>query len=382
MKPIKYFSMFSGIGGFEYGMEQSDYEFENCGYSEIDKYASSIYAKHFPNHRNFGDATEIQTKDIPDIDFLVGGFPCQAFSIAGKRGGFDDTRGTLFFELARVLKDKRPRYFLFENVKGLLSHNKGETFKTILGVLSDLGYDVQWKIYNSKDYQVPQNRERIFIKGYLRRECGQEVLSFRENQEESSTAINGHSVLSRSAYYHPTSETISGTLTAGGQHSGGRIFVNVSDDDRKIKKVGNYSPKNHHGKNIYSTDGLSPTLCSGSVMKNGLNILEADWDLEKCVGSPRPHASKTNGDLSPCLTANNYGCSTPILQFKNNIGEDDYLVRRLTPVECERLQAFPDGWTEYGADGEKISDTQRYKCLGNAVTTTVITHIIGEMFNG
>ena len=182
---MKYFSMFSGIGGFELGLQNSKHNFECVGFCEVDKYAISIYTRHFPNHHNFGDATKLQTETIPDFDFLVGGFPCQAFSVAGKRRGFDDTRGTLFFEIARVLKDKRPRYFLLENVKGLLSHDKGKTFQTILEVLSDLGYNVQWTVLNSKEF-VPQNRERIFIEGYLGRECGLEVLSVRGNFEEDT----------------------------------------------------------------------------------------------------------------------------------------------------------------------------------------------------
>ena len=122
---MKYFSMFSGIGGFEYGMEQSKHDFECVGFCEVDKYAISIYTRHFPTHRNYGDATKINTEELEDFQFLVGGFPCQAFSIAGKRKGFEDARGTLFFEIARVLRDKKPQYFLLENVKGLLSHDGG-----------------------------------------------------------------------------------------------------------------------------------------------------------------------------------------------------------------------------------------------------------------
>ena len=182
--------MFSGIGGFELGIQQSNIPMECVGFCEVDKYAISIYKRHFPTHRNYGDATAIKTDELPDFDFLVGGFPCQAFSHAGLRRGFDDTRGTLFFEIARVLKDKRPRYFLLENVRGLLSHNKGETFQTILEILSDLGYYVKWEIYNSKDFGVPQRRERIFIKGYFRGECGGEVLSFRGSYEEDSRRLN------------------------------------------------------------------------------------------------------------------------------------------------------------------------------------------------
>lgn len=133
------------------------------GFSEIDKYAKSIYIKHFPKHPDLGDATRIRTEELPNIDFLVGGFPCQAFSIAGKRRGFDDTRGTLFFEITRILKDKRPKHFLLENVQGLLSHNKGKTFQAILGVLTDLGYTVTWQVLNSKDFCTPQKTDEGFI---------------------------------------------------------------------------------------------------------------------------------------------------------------------------------------------------------------------------
>ena len=380
--PIKFFSMFSGIGGFEYGMELSNHKFECVGHSEIDKFARSIYERHYPNHINFGDATEIRTEDLPDFDFFVGGFPCQAFSIAGKGRGFHDTRGTLFFEIARVLRDKKPKHFLLENVKNLLSHERGKTFQKILEVIDELGYDAKWKVYNSKNHGVPQNRERIFIKGYSREECGQEILSVGEDKEESSAVINGGCVMNRSAYYYPSpNDTLCACITAEGHHSGGRNFVNVSDfDDRKIHKWGNFSPTQHYGKNIYDPNGLCPTLCAESVVKNGLNIVENEYELERCVGSPRPHASKTNGDIPPCLTAQNYGSSTPILQFKNEKDEGDYLVRRLTPVECERLQGFPDNWTKYGKDGELISDTQRYKTCGNAVTTTVVRDIINEVF--
>jgi len=210
---MRYLSTFSGIGGFELGITQayeskvfirdgktpttepktpkqsmesatkgvlpnrdkSDTELRgdtralSCvGYSEIDKYASQIYQAHFPNHKNYGDITKINEKELPDFDLLVGGFPCQSFSIAGKRGGFSDTRGTMFFELARIIKEKQPRLFVFENVKGLLSHDQGRTFTTIITTLDELGYDCQWQVLNSKNHGVPQNRERVFIVGHSR----------------------------------------------------------------------------------------------------------------------------------------------------------------------------------------------------------------------
>ena len=173
---MKYLSLFSGIGGFELGIQQV-YEQNNkikskeqsekvlcstdrstplcIGYSEIDKYAIQIYEKHF-KHKNYGDITKINPKELPDFDLVVGGFPCQSFSIAGKRLGFNDTRGTLFFDIARIIKEKRPKYLLLENVKGLLSHDNGNTFRTILSTIDELGYDFQWQVLNSKNFGVPQ----------------------------------------------------------------------------------------------------------------------------------------------------------------------------------------------------------------------------------
>src|SRR3989304_1859821 len=154
-KEIKYFSMFTGVGGFELGLQntrliqQEDKErmsninrtssqYYSCvGFSEIDKYANQLLANKFPNIKNYGDATKINPNELPDFDMLCGGFPCQSFSIAGKRRGFEDTRGTLFFDIARIIKAKRPSYILLENVKGLLNHNKGQTFKVIIQTLDE-----------------------------------------------------------------------------------------------------------------------------------------------------------------------------------------------------------------------------------------------------
>ena len=240
---IKYLSLFSGIGGFEVGIQNSNIDMECVAYAEIDKYAASIYARHFPRHKNLGDVTKIKTEDLPEFDLLVGGFPCQAFSHAGKRRGFDDTRGTLFFEIARVLKDKRPRYFLLENVRGLLSHNKGETFQTILEVLSNLGYNVKWEIYNSKDYGVPQRRERLFIKGYFRGECGQEVLSFQGSNGENTRGVSNSQLVKLNdkaqAQTVYDSNGLSCTLSANGGGQGGKTglyLVPKCDVDEQREK--------------------------------------------------------------------------------------------------------------------------------------------------
>lgn len=310
--------MFSGIGGFELGIIKSfqrrecktsyatndmpmprggdewwwrDCEQTMCiGFSEIDKYAKQVYLKHFPNHKDYGDATKIRTDELPYFDLLVGGFPCQAFSVAGKRQGFQDTRGTMFFEIARILSDKRPRHFLLENVKGLLSHDNGKTFQTILKILTDLGYVVEWQVLNSKNFGVPQNRERVFIRGHLG------IRGFRE------------------------------------------IFPIGESNTKHIQE--------NSQRNAYC-------LQAGNDKHRGTYIRTDKQDS-------RPKGNKSNSSNSIRRTSYTNGMR----------------IRRLTPTECARLQGFPDDWC---AD---LSDTQAYKCYGNAVTTNVVEAIMNKLIAG
>lgn len=410
---IKYLSLFSGIGGFEYGIQLSRHRDKliNIGYSEIDKYADSIYRKRFPSrmvgdihtHTPMGDVTKLRTSDLPSFDLLVGGFPCQAFSIAGKRRGFDDTRGTLFFEIARILRDKRPRYFLLENVKGLLSHDKGKTLQEILRVLTELGYDIQYQVYNCKNHDVPQNRERIYLKGYFRERCGGEILSLRNTNKEVAGAMNFYTPPNRCGKLVDVGG-INGTLTTSGKDGEHNTFINENqlmeitskvsqgrrvydskglgitlnargnngyyvDYDSKMNCIGNIRPSNHIEDNVYGSDGLVSTICRSNVP-----IIEDNVTLARPVLTPDRVNKRQNGrrmkeDGEPSFTitsTDRYGVY------------DEFRIRRLTPIECERLQGFPDDWTKYGADGEIISNTQRYKCLGNAVTTTVVRDIFNN----
>jgi DNA (cytosine-5)-methyltransferase 1 len=294
----KYFSMFSGIGGFEIPLNKLG---AKCvGYSEIDKYAIKVYERHF-KHDNYGNATTINAKELPDFDLLVGGFPCQAFSIAGKRNGFNDTRGTLFFDVARILAEKRPRHLVLENVKGLLSHEQGKTFQTILGVLSDLGYRVEWQVLNSKDFGVPQNRERIYFVGHLRGECGRKVFPITKNGGLSSER----------------QRQISPTITQRYYKQGQSDPYIVSEEAESSKQ---------------------------SLQQEGNQSNDSD---------------SRGGQTYPAVPR----------------------IRRLTPLECERLQGFPDNHTQLGIGDEPISDTQRYKMCGNAVTVNTVQAVMERLFN-
>src|SRR3990167_645128 len=175
---MRYFSMFSGVEGFGQGING-----EPIGFSEIDKYASMVLKYRFPNVKNYGDCTKIRWSEVADFDLLCGGSPCQDFSIAGKRRGLTGSRSSLAWEFIRCLRDKKPKYFIWENVKGVMSSRSGWDFANILSAFSESGYNLWWQVLNAKDFGVPQNRERIFVVGF-REVSLKEVFFERENSKE------------------------------------------------------------------------------------------------------------------------------------------------------------------------------------------------------
>lgn len=358
------------------------------GYAEIDKYASAVYKYHFPEHRNYGDATAIIPDELPDFDFLIAGFPCQAFSIAGKRQGFNEARGTLFFEIARVLSHKRPGHFLLENVKGLDSHESGKTVGEIFRILGELGYFVEKTVLNSKDYGVPQNRERVFFIGHLGGECGREILSVGEDGQEPDGALYGlrGEVRAEGAVGYEGSDLFNKSLPQDGQnghlYQGTATGINMpsrgpeprADGLACTVKAGESGTKNlvqisegRQGERVYDSDGLAAGLTASATGGTKNNFYR--------VGTLRTHKDgegfrEISGDVSPTLNARarEDGSGQAVIEFNQRI-------RRLTPVECERLQGLPDDWTRYGLFDEKeqeISDTQRYKMCGNGFTANVI----------
>ena len=372
---MKFIDLFAGIGGFRYGLQKVEIESESssdnesgasqhgqrafhCVWSnEWDKYANQIYTKHF-GECDSRDIRTVDTKDIPDHDLLCAGFPCQSFSIAGKRLGFEDTRGTMFFEIARIIRDKRPRYFLLENVKGLLSHDEGKTFQTILGVLSDLGYEYQWQVLNSKNFGVPQNRERVFIVGHLRETSRPEVFPIGES----------YSISHQTKYAEQAGRSrISSTIDAryGSLRNAGETYLHYiggirGKRDMWLKDNKQNSRNFSQGQRVYSSDGIASTIAGNAGGLGGKTGLYAIPVLTPDRMEKRQNGRRFKNDGDPAFTLTS--------QDKHGV-YDGLNIRRLTPIECERLQGFPDNWTE------GISDTQRYKCLGNAVTTLVITEI-------
>ena len=222
--------MFAGIGGFRTGLTRAG-GFRCVGHCEIDKYANASYKAIYEpgkEEQYYHDATKIDPADLPDFDLLCGGFPCQTFSIAGRRKGFDDTRGTLFFEIARLAQSKRPSYLLLENVPGLLSHDKGRTFSVILATLNDLGYRVEWMVLNSKHFGVPQSRRRLFLICYLDPRCAGKIFPVFGTSGKALIQVLGGSQGSR-VY---DADGIACTQTAGAGGVGGKTGLYIIPQDR------------------------------------------------------------------------------------------------------------------------------------------------------
>lgn len=334
---LTFLDLFSGIGGFRYGLEKAGH---SCiGYCEIDSYARQSYQSIFTtsNEVEMHDITKLSDefiRSIGSVDVICGGFPCQAFSIAGKRKGFADTRGTLFFEIARFASILKPSYLFLENVKGLLNHEGGATFETILRVLDELGYDVEWQCINSKNY-VPQYRERIYIIGRLRGSGACSVFPIsRENRSIGS---------------HTKRELFDSMNSSKGGNTKSKIII------KEATKQG-YSE-------VMPGDSINFAFLNSNCRRGR-------------VGKQRANTLLTNDQQCVVMS--------------------DLRIRKLTPLECWRLQAFPD-WaflaakfgsreialeiieqemSHYECPYEvKMSNTQLYKQAGNSVTTTVIFEI-------
>lgn len=363
---MNFIDLFSGIGGFRIGMERAGHICS--GHVEIDKFANMSYESIFGKGGLIG--TDIKTisneqwsKFRGKVDCLCGGFPCQAFSIAGKQKGFEDTRGTLFFEICRAAKEIQPSYLFLENVKNLLSHDKGKTFQTMLFSLDKLGYDVEWCVLNSKNFGVPQNRERVFIIGHLRGRSTTKVFSLREIIKKTVKKQRQESITNTITTRYSASQRTGSYLIENKQHEKGIIQIgNLMDVD--------YFGSNPQPGRVYNSTGISPCL---STMQGG-------GREPKILVNINPSGRGMNGNVfnvktsSPTLTTNKgEGFKIAISDKKNK----NLRIRKLTPRECWRLQGFPD-WA-FDRARQVNSDSQLYKQAGNSVTVNVIEWIAKKM---
>lgn len=332
---LKFLDLFAGIGGFRFGMQLAGHT--PVGWVEWDKFARKSYeAIHGPGEEwtahDITRVTDDAIRGIGSIDVICGGFPCQAFSVAGKRAGFNDTRGTLFFEIMRFASILRPRYLFLENVAGLLNHENGYTFETILRTLDEVGYDAEWDVLNSKDFGVPQNRERVFIIGHLRGASTRKVFP----------------VIGK---------------------SGGAIKV--------VGKLGGIAVDMR--ARVYGVDGIAPTL---DTMQGGGKepkiVIQSLIEQPRAVLTPDREEKRQQGRRfkepgEPAFTVNTIDRHGVAIQE-----EDAFRIRKLTPRECFRLQGFPD-WA-FDRAAAVNSHSQLYKQAGNSVTVNVIHAIASQLY--
>jgi len=419
-KQMKFLDLFAGIGGFRLGMESAGHE---CiGFCEIDKFARASYKA---IHNTEGEielhdittVTDEEIRNIGHVDVICGGFPCQSFSIAGSRRGFEDTRGTLFFEIARFADILKPKYLFLENVKGLLNHDRGNTFKTILRTLDGLGYDTEWQVLNSKNFSVPQNRERVFIIGHLREGRTRRVFPIiRENAKSD----NQQSKIESIGNVNPSGNGMNGevyqanglapTLTTN-KGEGQKIAIPVLTPDRaekrqngrrfktdgepmftltaqdrhgvvvenEIKKFGTIKPNFNQSGVVYETDGIAPTIRAyqGGGLEPKIRVKEAtsqgyaEAEIGDSVNLSYPNSKTRRGRVGKQIA------NTLLTGESQGVVEPDFRIRKLTPRECWRLQGFPD-WA-FDKAQEVNSNSQLYKQAGNSVTVNVISVIAKEL---
>lgn len=422
MSKVKYIDLFSGMGGIRLGFSQACDELglsHECVFSsEIKPYAIDIYKYNFNENYVHGDITQINANDIPDFDYLLAGFPCQAFSTAGKKLGFDDIRGTLFFDVARILKEKKPKGFILENVEGFVTHDKelktdeiGNTLKIILNIIKDLNYKVTWKVLDAANFGVPQTRKRVFIIGHLTNEPSLENFNFKKSEigdilEEGLPTMKTDFIDKLLKYYNINDLKGKAIKDKRGGHD------NIHSWDIAIKgEINKYQKtilerllrerrKKHWAKlkGITWMDGMPltyneiSTFCTdipdeqlkislSDLKKKGYVRLEHPKDIIKIDGKNKRHPDITkdkgynivtgklsfefNEILHPKEIAN-----TLVATEVDRIGVvDGEGIRRLSDKECLRFFGFPDSYKS------NITNKKLYDLIGNTVVVPVVKEV-------
>lgn len=373
---INHLDLFSGIGGFHLGFERAGYKVTSF-FSEIDKHAVAVYKQQFKKSKYVGSVTDVQGADLPPIDLITFGSPCQDFSLAGKRRGMEGERSSLVLEAIRLIRECRPRVFIWENVKGTFSSNSGEDFSAILQEFANIGgYRLEWQLLNTSWF-LPQNRERVYLVGYSTetKRNWRGVFPIGESEGEINSIRSEYEISSFAKLEFGWRNGISPTLCA-------RDYK----DPKVVRQIGTRLDSNggtqpYQQDRVYDAEGIAPALNrdkSDLIIKPnyGSKALNETLDRNNLQdGEPKALDlyNRSVKDKSPTLTQPEHNS---IRMF------DGSRIRRLTPIECERLQGFPDNHTSMGNyDGEvkPMSNTQRYKQCGNAVTVDVVEAIANKI---
>lgn len=419
---INQLDLFSGIGGFHLGFERAGYEVTSY-FSEVDKHAIAVYKHQFPNSTYVGSVTDVRGAELPTIDLITFGSPCQDFSLAGKRKGMEGQRSSLILEAIRLIGECRPSVFVWENVKGTFSSNDGADFWAIIQAFTDIGgYRLEWQLLNTSWF-LPQNRERIYLVGYSATTGGDwrgvfPIATKAEHISSTQSPQGNRTVMPTicSGYYK--TPTDGGYLKVKSATSDGYEQAEVGDSIN----LSNPNSETRRGRVGKQKAQTLETSCNQAVVEPMIGIgiygnnKETQYQKEvtkalalKASNQTNPRSGGTTLVGERIVEPNfKYEAANELVR-KNNLIEgevkgldfynqsardviptltdpkhnsqglfDGYRIRRLTPIECERLQGFPDDHTAYGNyDGEvkPMSNTQRYKQCGNAVTVDVVAAV-------
>ena len=436
---INLLDLFSGMGGFHLGLKKAGFKV-NAYNSEIDKYAIQVYKQNFKNSNYVGSVTDVQGGKLPKIDAITFGSPCQDFSIAGKRKGMGGDRSSLITEAIRLIDECRPRFFIWENVKGTFSSNNGADFWAIIQAFTNIGgYRLEWQLLNTKWF-LPQNRERIYLVGYTPKGSGGQIFpitdinsKINELQRQQTNTITSRYRADGQGSYIIERELEEQIKVKSATSKGYQIAT--KGDSINYQNIKSETRRGRVGKGIAQT---LDTLCEQAVISYNIpemvSVRKYEVDIKGLQELLKKHKKKTIKQISEELSISktqaehwfrsDNSFSIPPRDIWVNlkkvlgISDDSFdksimtfeereskyektnrvydvkgiaptitsstaderiltnRIRRLTPIECERLQGFPDDWTKFGTEG-LISDTQRYKMCGNAVTVNVV-QAVGE----
>ncbi|NDK09556.1 DNA (cytosine-5-)-methyltransferase [Candidatus Gracilibacteria bacterium] len=367
---IKIATMFSGIGAIEHSFKRLGVKSEIVFASDIDKFVKESYFTNYGINDSqwYDDVNDIKGKKYKGkIDLLVGGSPCQSFSMVGKRKGFDDTRGTLFYEFARVIKESQPKIFIYENVKGLINHDKGNTFEVMKATFDELGYKYSYKVLNSKDYGIPQHRERIFVIGFKDHKVDFTFPAPIKLEHSMQDFLEDYT---DSKYYLKEK----GVKFVTSSKNRKKRYTQINGDIAICQKAN--QQYNWHGDFVFeeaNESGFDDFIFNINEVEEKYYLSEKTKKYVLAYGTKNFRTNNNSTDLE---------VARPLLQSMHKMhraGVDNYVthnkgkIRKLTPRECLRLMGFGDDFKQ------NVSDTQMYRQAGNSIVVDVLIAILLEI---